>query len=127
MDTTNKIIREGNEKIKNFMGKEFMDKNIFINRLPKDVIQYSENYKLFHNSWDWLMLVVEEIEKLDLIDEFNIRYDSVAKGNWVQITPAFKDSFNIITTEVYEKKIDAIYVAIIHFIEWYNQNIKFKK
>lgn len=125
MELTDKeIIREGNEKIKNFMGKEFMDKNIFINRLPKDVIQYSENYKLFHNSWDWLMLVVEKIEKLDLIDEFNIRYDSVAKGNWVQITPAFKDTFNIITTEVYEKKIDAIYEAVIRFINWYNQYIK---
>lgn len=126
MDTTNKIIREGNEKIKNFMGKEFMDKNIFINRLPKDVIQYSENYKLFHNSWDWLMLVVEEIEKLDLIDEFNICYDSVAKGHIVSITPAFRETFNTIITEVYEKKIDAIYDAVIRFIEWYNQNIKLK-
>lgn len=127
MDTTNKIIREGNEKIKNFMGKEFMDKNIFINRLPKDVIQYSENYKLFHNSWDWLMLVVEEIEKLDLIDEFNICYDSVAKGHIVSITPAFRETFNTIITEVYEKKIDAIYDAVIRFIEWYNQNINLKK
>ena len=124
MDTTNKFIREGNEKIKNFMGKEFMDKIIFINRLPKDIIQYSENYKLFHNSWDLLMPVVEHIEKLDLIDEFNIYYD---RGNWVQITPALKDTFNIIITEVYDKKIDAIYAAVIRFINWYNQYIEFKK
>jgi len=70
------------------------------------------------------MDIVDHIEKLDLIDEFNISYDSVAKGHIVSITPAFKDTFNTIRTEVYEKKIDAIYVAVIRFIKWYNQNIK---
>jgi len=81
----------------------------------------------YHNSFEWIMDIVEQIEKLDLIDEFNICYDSVAKGHIVSITPAFRDTFNTIRTEVYEKKIDAIYDAVIQFIKWYNQNIKLKK
>jgi hypothetical protein len=90
-------------------------------------LDYVRNNLKYNESFEWIMLVVEHIEKLDLIDEFNICYDSVAKGNWVQITPAFKDTFNTIHTEVYEKKIDAIYDAVIQFIKWYNQNIKLKK
>lgn len=81
----------------------------------------------YNESFEWIMLVVEHIEKLDLIDEFNICYDSVAKGHIVSITPAFRDTFNTIITEVYEKKIDAIYDAVIRFIKWYNHNFKLKK
>lgn len=90
-------------------------------------LDYVRNNLKYNESFEWIMLVVEHIEKLDLIDEFNICYDSVAKGHIVSITPAFRETFNTITTEVYEKKIDAIYDAIIQFIKWYNQNIKLKK
>ena len=75
----------------------------------------------YHKDWNWLMPVVEKIETLKYVDEFNIQYDSVAKGHIVSITPAYDNTFNAIYTDVYENKIDAVYHAVIKFIEWYNQ------
>ena len=114
-------ILEGNKLIAEF---QEWNKTEHVN---STLFEESIKHTQFHKSYLWLMPVVEEIEKLDLIDEFNICYDSVAKGHIVSITPAFRDTFNTIITEVYEKKIDAIYDAVIRFIEWYNQNIKLKK
>ena len=137
MKLTDKEILEYNQLIANFRGAKYdKDTNFPIHPdnlwLPiHGVVNYKtiRNGKIirYHNSFEWIMDIVEQIEKLDLIDEFNICYDSVAKGHIVSITPAFKDAFNTIHTEVYEKKIDAIYDAVIQFIKWYNQNIKLKK
>jgi len=61
----------------------------------------------YHSSWDWLMPVVEKIEK-----EHNgvvIRYESCE-------LPI------IIERVTGNTKIEATWIAIIKFIEWYNKN-----
>ena len=131
---TDKEILENNQLIANFGGAKY-DKDTNFPIHPDDLwlpIHGIVNYKTikngktihYHDSFDWLMPVVEKIGKLNCIDEIDIHYDSVAKGNYVTITPAFRDSFNMISTRIYEKQIDAIYDAVIQFIQWYNQHTK---
>lgn len=106
-----------NTALKNILIHEFHKGNKPNINYP-EYIAYTFKY---HKDWNWLMEVVEKIETLKYIDEFNIQYDSVAKGHIVSITPAYNNTFNAIYTEVYENKIDAVYHAVIKFIEWYNQ------
>ena len=78
----------------------------------------------FHTNYGWIMLVVEKIESLKYIDEFNIIYDSVSKGTHVQILSAYKDTFENVFTKVYPSKIEAIFVGICEFLKDYNANHK---
>ena len=80
-------------------------------------------YKLqFNTSWDWLIPVVEKIESLKWVDEFNICYDEVAKGSYANILPSYKDTFNSLSTDIYTNKINAVYDVVIQFIKWFNQH-----
>ena len=78
----------------------------------------------FHTNYGWIMQVVEKIESLKYIDEFNIIYDSVSKGTHVQILSAYKDTFENVFTKVYPSKIEAIFVGICEFLKDYNANHK---
>lgn len=87
--------------------------------IPMDIEDWE-----FHTNYGWIMLVVEKIESLKHIDEFNIIYDSVSKGTHVQILPAYKDTFENVFTKVYPSKIEAIFVGICEFLKDYNANHK---
>lgn len=59
----------------------------------------------FHSSWDWLMPVVEKIEKT---------------GHMVNICED-RCSIDVEIDEFGTTKIEAVWLAVVEFIKWYNQ------
>jgi len=96
----------------------------------------------FHESWDWLMPVVEKIEQMilkDVIDyedknyeneklRFPICFTANQQEAWIQfyhIGVSGGDAhFDIIKKYSNISKIDAVYNVIIEFIKWYNKENK---
>ena len=85
----------------------------------------------YHDSWDWLMRVVEKIEQLKnkenrfIVNEFTIDFDSSEPLNSYQVTisSVFKPEFGgfpLIKVKAFTKR-EAVYNACIEFIEWYNE------
>ena len=65
----------------------------------------------YHSSWDWLMPVVEKIEKIKGVHIF-------IKGNRCEI---LNYGFEMDSpSSVY--KIESVWLAVVEFIKWYNQN-----
>jgi hypothetical protein len=104
-----KNIIKSNRLLAEFLGYESIVNNTFINKLPKDFLNHSENYKCFHNDWGWLMQVVEKIESLDLYSRVGIEKHSckISQNNY----------FNI---EIGRSKIEAVYNSCVVFVKWYN-------
>lgn len=82
----------------------------------------------FHNNWNWLMEVVEEIESLGYITRITHRKSDVGFFHEMVVT-----NNSIIVAETLEKltwinnaenysKMEAVYEACINFINWYNKN-----
>ena len=76
---TDKEIIEGNKLIAEFMGLNYEDvvKDIWYNYQQlgyrnSDFMNFPENYKFYHSSWDWLMPVVEKIKNTMCLGYFNI-------------------------------------------------------
>jgi hypothetical protein len=103
--------------------------------------EYLTNLK-YHESWDWLMPVVEKIESLDL-KEYGYKWedmDGETRYNnqnicveiernqcWIymnlQLDPP--DTLNEKTSHMkFDTKIEATYAAVVEFIEYYNNLIK---
>lgn len=120
-----KII-EGNELIAKFMGWE-VDKytgkeiNYFVEGqldvYPKVVGScIAFQHMKFHTSWDWLMPVVEKIEKLGFWVNIKKNHVTVAWDN--------KGSFDskMIHSEFGDQsKIQRVYTCVVEFIKWYNE------
>ncbi len=68
----------------------------------------------FHSSWDWLMPVVEKIER----DE---RYDVDILQYGTRITDNQKEIVNNIADISFDKKIEHTYDAIVKFIQYYQK------
>lgn len=112
-------IQENNKIIAEFLG--------YVNTTPTDKdfnIYEGENKvlpnlietnfeKRFHTDWNWLMSVVEEIERL---------------GFEVQIYKStcmiYKVGNNLSIGKDAETKIEAVYNACVEFIKWYNEQNK---
>ena len=100
-----KEITENNKLIAGFMGKEIYQHI------------HESNY---HCSWDWLMSVVEKIEKID-----DGKYDVaiLQDGTQIMIWDTRTKIVDITNALVYfETKIEATYKAVVEFIKWYNEN-----
>tara|TARA_B110000037_G_C16846481_1_gene394010 strand:- start:36 stop:392 length:357 start_codon:yes stop_codon:yes gene_type:complete len=74
---------------------------------------FLEEELMFHDSWDWLMPVVEKIES----DE---RYDVDILQYGTRITDNQKEIVNNIANISFDKKIDHTYQAVVEFINEYN-------
>lgn len=94
-------IEKGNKLIKDFMNSEIS---------PKDytllIVAINGNY---HKSWDWLMPVLEKIEKLDNVYSIDIEI-----GGAVSI---FSDK----TFESIIGGIESAWKVTVKFIKWYNK------
>lgn len=111
-------VEEGNKLIAIFMGE----------RVRSDyMIEVGTNFfglgtktlhrMEYHSSWDWLMPVVEKIEGVDSNIFFQIQRDGCYYG-WVKeggyvFEPRFVKG---------KTKINAVWLAVVEFIKWYNLN-----
>jgi len=90
---------------------------------------YESHELLFHESWDWLMPVVEKIEELGYyVNILSYTTDGNNKEFGCQITKYDEEDYqykNLPLKFTFAKsKIEEVYLQIIEFIKWYNKNIK---
>jgi len=81
----------------------------------------------FNSSWDWLMPVLDRIEKKANFEtklEFFVG-SYLKNAKFVKLT-IFSEANIVYEYEGigYSTKIDAVYMAVVGFIKWYNQNKK---
>jgi len=108
-----------NKLIADFMGLKTFDRSNGISGLwcaGND----GDEFVSYDSSWDWLMPVVEKIEKTNRKVEISgyvcFIYPNETLENY--------DEYNYEVTTVYSTKIEATYVAVIKFIKWYNKQNK---
>ncbi len=70
----------------------------------------------FHTSWDWLMPVVERIEK-----ENHVYFDIYREATRVRYQPQETTLWKAMCPDENDK-INHVYNAVVLFIEWYNTN-----
>lgn len=85
------------------------------NRLIRKFMHHAYPFK-YNESWSELMPVVEKIESLGYRTQLN--YDEI-QGNWFKITEGH--SYQKALGES-KSKIKAVWLAVVEFIKWYNQN-----
>lgn len=104
---TEQEIIEGNKLIAEFMGGKWPE------RINHEVFKSLNNDLGFHNSWDWLMPVVEKIE----IFGFEI-WIKPHNSCYIYAYPDIQLS-KIINKD---SKIESVYKAVIEFLTHYNRN-----
>ena len=119
-------IIEGNKLI-----AEFMCKTIYpiagtkeFNKWRGNRCDYHEFELKYHSSWDWLMPVVEKIEKSEPSTWVEIYGDR--KVFTCDITnenqPIIEDEYQVlVSSKSLKTKIEAVWLAVVEFIRWYNQ------
>lgn len=117
-----KNILEKNELIAKFIGVELLkdllaSKNGFIN-IDIDIYEQCK----FHSDWNWLMKVVDKIERLLLNDDnsFNV---TIGATNYCVIQDSYGEIYEDIEISG-ETKLLTVYKAVIKFIKWYNKQNK---
>ena len=101
-------------------------KNWHIYITPIGSISYDK--MLFHSDWNWIMEVVEAIEKLKFrfeiwkLEDANLHRVDILKMGW-DSTSVFdaKDGWSKLT---YPSKKEAVVQAINQFLIWYNNEYK---
>ena len=109
----NKEILDGNKLIAEFVSGKMIVENyhgINIIKFPNESI-FDLNGLKYHSSWDWLMPVVEKIENV-LNGEVSVIISEASCGiNYCAIYSVSVES---------NTKIEAIWLACVNFIAWYN-------
>ena len=72
----------------------------------------------YNTSWDWLMPVVEEIEKLIFNDDIYYEVRQLG-GTIVSIMSSDGDELIYIDNE--DSRLKSAYRAVVEFIKWYNE------
>lgn len=111
-------IEQQNRIIAEFMNPDLYRKWNDQGDLPIDQLKY-------HDSWSWLMPVVEKIEALR-IEEYETIDNELGRAKVIifgrccdiQIDNAIED--NLVEVTAFPSKIQAVYEAVIQFIQWYN-------
>lgn len=116
-----KTLEEKNAMIAEFMGMQKTELGWYDNNEVLKLPNTSDNTfddLLFHASWDWLMPVVDDIEntypKAGDYPSFEIR------GRLVEIENCHGFGYGRFFEG--DTKLDAVYKAVVKFIEWYNEN-----
>ena len=108
--------QQGNELIARFMGGVYND--VYNPSDPHYDFKngvYSVDELLYHASWDWLMQVVEKIAK----SGFRVKTNFNPIDNSV-IVQSVTDSEQVLSIMYYSQPIEAVYTAVVQFIQWYN-------
>lgn len=123
----NKTIEESNKLIAEFMGATWEFQEIIYQsygwKFEKErptkhsSMWHGTEGLLYHDSWDWLMPVVEKIEEETdyhfKIDNNEVELYSIAHDKIVTYKQVF-------TTKTEDHKIQSVWYAVVEFIQWYN-------
>lgn len=152
-------IIEGNKLIAEFMGLRQIPINLYgnekcyyfyfpssdnyeltqeeIQKESFDILNYAWSiYNLsYHLSWDWLMPVVEKIEKIhnDHHGYFGVYISSnqcIIQGTKLNLAlknPEYGFVYLSDTNAIFDTKIKSTWFAVVEFIKWYTLNIKNNK
>lgn len=125
-------ILEGNKLIAEFMRIPFYNNGKYTIFMFSDSNNRSEVDLHYHSSWDWLMPVVEKIENL----EFGKWYIHI-QGNTVDIEDGNEGiglwdfhinnedpDFSLFPSNKKLKPVESVYIAVVEFIKWYNNERK---
>ena len=114
-----KNIVENNKLIAEFMGLSYCKKHLYEGWYKN----HEHNHRLcdfnglkYHSDWNWLMEVVEKIERLGYVFEIKItgcRINQIENGSII-----------VLRWEEDKTKIEAVYNACLEFIKWYNEQNK---
>ena len=118
---------ENNKIIAEFMGvsKSKIDAN-------GQVLNFENSkYNRYNSDWNWLMEVVEKIERLEDLERFEITNHSVNITYYQSKENKFILNLNHRNNGLYlmggentvNTKIQAVYSACLEFIKWYNEQI----
>jgi len=122
-----------NKLIAIFMGLETPDE-VYFEHLSKEGHRSELTHFMllnYHNSWDWLMPVLDKIGTL--VENISTHQSETFSGRWYQYTISFynyKGFSKAIIIEIKsdytnaESKLDTYYRAVIEFINWYNNQPK---
>jgi len=120
-----KSIVDGNRLIAEFMGGELMEDrrgNVYWFKNHHHVLVAHKAINVFafkyHSSWDWLMPVVEKIERNGFIVEMWL---SLGKGCRI-FRPNYEPSISFSNES--NSMIEAVYLTAAEAIEWYNSQSK---
>lgn len=114
---------QGNKLIETFMGyrkgwNSYGQDIIVINDTP---VQTQQGKKTkYHTSWDWLMPVVEKINKI-AIDDYG-QVEVVIYPSHCEIYTSGREL--LIEVEDRSSLIYNMYLTVVAFIQWYNSNQK---
>jgi|TARA_R100000081_G_scaffold60010_1_gene29908 hypothetical protein len=115
-----------NKLIAEFMGlrtNSYGDYNIDKDVMGFDMIVCSLADTKFHESWDWLMPVVEKIEA-ELEEEFRVvTLEHECSIHQKTEDQKLQDAFQCVAQKFGTSKIEATYNAVVEFIKQYNKYI----
>ena len=106
MEKNNKLIAE-------FMGMTYYipnDDSLMVEKAPIGVLVTPTKSLKYHESWDWLMPVVQKIESLGYV--FIIQGGKAEYGEMISENRCF----------IAEDKLSSTYKAVVEFIKENNQN-----
>lgn len=94
---------------------------------PENVMNAISKYVKYNSSWDWLIPVIEKIEKLGFI--IKTTSSPTISGKWYSHSielkkSAFESNIIEISSDYSnnESKLSTYYRFCVEFIEWYNKN-----
>lgn len=126
---TQQEILEGNKLIAEFMGATFNEDGTY-DEYPNEMRgevwgNKIDNFLKYHESFDWLMPVVEKIEALEEGCEYFVQIQgylccisTMVNHNW----PKDKLVLSEVGHPQGKSKLDSTYQAVLQFIKWYNQH-----
>lgn len=130
-------ILEGNKLIASFVGDCFGLKWSEINGFYLDengsMAMPTNRCGFFHKSWDWLMPVVEKIGNLKSLEtdgewyDFAIQNGKVPKNSYytyIGHVGEYSRNLGKLVSVKSESLIESVWLAVIEFIKWYNENVK---
>ena len=107
--------------IAEFMGMwaDPIDKSVMIKMTPQGNEVVPVESLNYHNSWDWLMPVVEKIENF-IFDENNSYNVTIGSTNYCVIQDSNGDTIEIIKDNG-KSKLETTYKAVVEFIKEFNK------